>query len=360
MEGLEILHCIVPLRLALSRSFDVVQALQQDIEPRHGVLVQLPLSGLEVLDVPHGALDTSKHGGHALKLREGLVLEGALALLENLLFERGHGAELVLKLGLGDAEKVFEAVLDAGQGACCQVALDGKGEVEDGSVGANDVLEELLDQRAGLPLGLVALVVQAVVVAYDDHDLADVAQTRAEEGVEVVVAVDGGQGELDGVPGHADALGGVLGDEVAGGHKVFDVGHDVGDPRLGDLDIAQLAAAVLLAGIALQDLGRLLGLFGTGSLAQELGEQLCVLRARVALGGILAEADQGLVVETALVLAVHGVWRSDSRVCDLNCRLLRQQLSGFNWDHGLHAARQWGGHRRVHNVSTAQSPGGSL
>lgn len=249
--------------------------------------------------MPDRPLDTGEDDRHAVELCQGLVLKGALARLEDLLLEGGDRVELVLKLGLGQAKEVLEAVLDARQRPRGQVALDGKGKVEDGGVGADDVLEQLLDERARLPLGLGALVIQAVVVAHDDHDLADVAQARAEEGVEVVVGVDGGQGQLDGVPGHADALGGVLGEEVARGDKVLDVGHDVGDPRLGDLDVAHLAGAVLLAGVALEQLGGLFGLLGGGALAQELGEQLGVLGVRVAVGGILAEAREGLVVEVA-------------------------------------------------------------
>ena len=230
LERLKVLHGIVPLRLALGRGLDVVQAFEQDVESREGLLMQLLLRLLEVLDVPDSALNASQHGGHALELGERLVLERALALFEDLLLQRRHGAQLVFKLGLGDAKKVLEPVLDAGQRAGRQVALDGKGEVEHGRVGADDVLEQLLDQRAGLPPRPRPLVVQPVVVAHHDHDLADVAQARPEEGVQVIVAVDGRQGQLDGVPGHADALGRALGDEVAGSTKVLNVGHDVGDP----------------------------------------------------------------------------------------------------------------------------------
>ncbi len=192
--------------------------------------MQLLLRLLEILDVPDRALNAGQHGRHALKLGERLVLERALAPLEDLLLQRRHGAQLVFKLGLGNPKKVLEPVLDTGQRARRQVALNGEGEVEHGRVGAYDVLKQLFDQRAGLPPRPRPLVVQPVVVAHHDHDLTDVAQARPEEGVELVVAVDGRQGELDRVPCHADALGRALGDEVAGSTEVLDVGHDVGDP----------------------------------------------------------------------------------------------------------------------------------
>ncbi|KAL2166316.1 hypothetical protein VTG60DRAFT_2948 [Thermothelomyces hinnuleus] len=161
-----------------------------------------------------------------------------------------------------------------------QMALDGIGKFQDGGIGTNDVLKKLLDRRIWLPVRLGPLIVQAVVVTHDDHDLADVAQTGAEEGVEVVVGVDGSQGELDGVPGHADALGSVFCDKAAGGDEVLNVLHDVGNPRGRDLDVAHFAASILLPRIALQQLGGLFCLLWRGSLAQELVQQLRILGAR--------------------------------------------------------------------------------
>jgi hypothetical protein len=153
--------------------------------------MQLLLGVLEASDVLYRVLNASQDGGYALKLGERLVLESALALLEDPEFQRGHGVHLVFKLGLGDPKEVLEAMLDAGQSPGCQMAFDGKGEVEDGGVGADDVLEEFFNQRAGLPLRLGPLIVEKVVVADNDHDLTDVAQAGAEERVEVVVAMDG-------------------------------------------------------------------------------------------------------------------------------------------------------------------------